>query len=410
MAAKRVLVIDGSSSGISGDMLVSSLMDLGAPEKKVLDAMKAAATVLGRSEVKISVEEVKRGGFRCKLLSVKCKKEETHCQAEELLEQVKAAAESTLYTKKAREYAYEAVKLLVDVEAHLHTTDPKDLHLHETGSVDTVIDAIGAALALEHLNLFEAEIYATPVAVGGGLIRFSHGITPAPAPAALHILTLKKIPFHGGPVEGELTTPTGAALLGALDPKPTHFYPQIKPIKVGLGAGLKEIDDVPNILRLILGESLFGAVGDVIAQLESNIDDASGEVISKASETLLKEGAFDVAMIPAYTKKGRPAWIIQVLCNPDDAAKLSSILMVEAGTLGVRCLTVPRYVAKRRTETKTLKIDGVEHRVRVKVSETPEGTLIRAKPEYADLESISKKTGLPVRRLQEMVEGKKGVE
>jgi uncharacterized protein (TIGR00299 family) protein len=404
MAVKRVLIIDGSSAGISGDMLVSSLIDLGAPEKDVLDAMKAAATVLRRSEAEISVEEVKRGGFRCKLLSAKYKEEKTHYQAEELLEQVKAAAESTLYTKKAKEYAYEAVKLLVDVEAHLHTTDPKDLHLHETGSVDTVIDAIGAAFALEHLNLFEAEIYATPVAVGGGLIRFSHGITPAPAPAALRILTLKKIPFHGGPVEGELTTPTGAALLAALDPKPMHFYPQIKPLKVGLGGGVKEIDGVPNILRLILGEDLFSDLGDVIVQLESNIDDASGEVISRASEVLLREGALDVAIIPAYAKKGRPTWIIQALCNPEDVAKLSSILMVEAGTLGVRYHTVPRYVARRRIETTTLRIDGVNYKVRVKISETPEGRLIRAKPEYADLKAISQATGLPVRRLQEMVE------
>ena len=409
MRPPRVLVIDASSAGISGDMLVSSLIDLGAPERDVLDAMKAAATVAGRSDIEISVDEVKRSGFRCKSLSTKYE-ERVHYSAQELLKLLEAAAESALHTKRSREYAYNSVKLLVDVEAQLHATEVEDLHLHETGSLDTIIEAIGAASALEHLNLLDAEIYVTPVAVGGGLIRFSHGITPAPAPAALHILTLKNIPFQGGPVEGELTTPTGAALLAALNPKPVHFYPRIKPLKVGLGAGLKEVEGAPNILRLILGEDLFGGAGDVIAQLESNIDDTSGEVISRASEVLLREGALDVAVIPAYAKKGRPTWIIQALCNPEDVAKLSSILMVETGTLGVRCFTVPRYLAKRRIETTTLKIDGVEYEVRVKVSETPEGSVIRAKPEYADLKSISQKTGLPVRRLQEMVEASREVE
>ena len=185
MTAKKVLVIDGSSAGISGDMLVSSLIDLGAPEKDVLDAMKAVATVLGGAEVEISVDEVKRGGFRCKLLSAKYKEEKTHYRAQDLLEHIKAAAESVLHTRMARKYAYNAVKLLVEVEAQLHAADVEDLHLHETGSVDTIIEAIGAASALEHLGLFDAEIYVTPVAVGGGLIRFSHGITSAPAPAAL---------------------------------------------------------------------------------------------------------------------------------------------------------------------------------------------------------------------------------
>lgn len=409
MAPTKVLVIDAGSAGISGDMLVSSLIDLGAPQKGVLNTVKAALAALGRSEVEISVDEVKRGGFRCRLLSQRCKEEKAHYGAQELLKQVKKAAKSALRTERAVEYAYNAVKVLVDAEARLHAVGIEDLHLHETGSVDTLVEAIGAASALERLNLFDAEIYVTPVAVGGGLIKFSRSITPAPAPAALHILTIKKIPFHGGPVEYELTTPTGAALLAALDPKPVQFYPLIKPLKVGFGAGLKEIDGVPNILRLILGENLFGGVSDVIAQLESKVDDASGEVISRASELLLREGALDVAIVPAYTKKGRPAWIIQALCNLEDAARLSSLLMVEVGTLGVRCFTVPRYLAKRRIEAAALKICGVEYKVRVKVSETPEGELIRAKPEYADLEDISQKTGLPLRRLQEMVEGERGV-
>jgi uncharacterized protein (TIGR00299 family) protein len=404
MKKRKVLVVDASSAGISGDMFVSSLIDLGAPQKNVLGAMKTAAQIVDRSDVDISIEEIKMGGFRCKRLSARYREGYLDCDASKLLEDVKAAAKSALRTRDAVDYAYNAVKLLVEVEALLHGTKIDEVHLHETGSVDTILEVIGAASALERLQLFGAKVYVTPVAVGGGLVRFSHGVTPAPAPAALQILTSKKIAFHGGPVEQELTTPTGATLLAALDPTPTRFYPPIIPLRIGFGAGLKEIENTPNILRVILGEDLYDAAGDIIVQLESIVDDASGEIIGRATQTLLKKGALDVAVIPAYTKKDRPAWIIEALCNPEDSAKLSSILMVEAGTLGVRYFTVPRYLAKRRIETKTLKIGEVEYKVRVKVSETPEGKVIRAKPEYKDLEDISDKTGLSLRRLQRMVE------
>ena len=400
----KVLVVDASSAGISGDMLVSSLIDLGAPQNVVLYAMKIAAQVVDRSEAEVSIEEVKRGGFRCKRLSARYRETQLHRSASQLLEDVKAAAKSALLTKDASDYAYNAVKLLVEAEALLHGIGIGELHLHETGSVDTIIEVIGAASALEHLQLLGAKVYATPVAVGGGLMKLSHGITSAPPPAALQILTSKNIAIHGGPVEEELTTPTGAALLAALDPEPTHFYPLFKPLKVGFGGGSKELESIPNILRVILGETLPDAKGDIIVQLESIVDDASGEVIGRAAQTLLKEGALDVAIIPAYTKKGRPGWIIEVLCKPEDSTKLSSILMVEAGTLGVRYFMAPRYLAKRRIETRTLKIGKEEYKVRVKVSETPEGTVIGAKPEYKDLEGISDNTGLPLRRLQRMVE------
>ncbi|MEM3892056.1 MAG: nickel pincer cofactor biosynthesis protein LarC [Nitrososphaerales archaeon] len=401
----KILVIDASSAGISGDMLVASLVDLGAPQRYVLEAMVEAVKVLEQGEAEIDVEEAKRGGFRCKLIKAKYKQRETSYTPTEILEAVKTAAKITTHTKKAAEYAYRAVKMLIDTEAHLHNKTIDNLHLHETAGADTLAEAIGAAVALEQLDLLDAQIYATPVAVGGGLIKFSHGITPSPSPAALSILTISEIPFHGGPVEMELTTPTGASLLAALNPKPTRFYPQIKPLKIGFGGGLKEIDALPNILRIILGSKTVEDTQDTIVQLETNVDDVTGEVISRTSEILMKQGALDVATTPAYLKKGRPGWVIKVLCRQEEAFKLSNILMLETGTLGVRTLTIPRYLARRRMETKILNIKGKKYKVRVKVSETPEGKLIRVKPEFKDLEKISEETEVPLTQLQKMVQG-----
>ncbi|MFN3621423.1 MAG: nickel pincer cofactor biosynthesis protein LarC [Nitrososphaerales archaeon] len=401
----KILIIDASSAGISGDMLVASLIDLGAPQRDVLDAMTEAVKALEQAEAEIDVEEAKRGGFRCKLLKAKYKQRASNYTPSEILEAVKTAAKSTTHTKKAAEYAFRSVKMLIEAEAHLHNKSVDNLHIHETGAADTVAEAVGVAVALERLNLIDAQIYATPVAVGGGLVKFSHGITPSPSPATLHILAASKIPFHGGPVDTELTTPTGASLLASLKPKYTRFYPQIIPLKAGFGGGLREIDDLPNILRTILGSKMAEDAQDIIVQLETNVDDVSGEVISRTSERLMEQGALDVTTIPAYMKKGRPGWIIKVLCRQEDAFRLSSILMLETGTLGVRTLTMPRYLAKRRIETKSLKIKGKEYKVRVKISETPEGSLIRVKPEYNDIRKISEETDIPLNQLQKMVQG-----
>jgi len=411
---RKILVIDSSTSGIAGDMLLGALLDLGANPKRVINAIKTLENpAYGYHHIDITLNEVMRGQFRAAQINVTSTTTEKQ-HGKELINIIETAAKNIDMSIKAQEFASKVICTLINAEAQLHKTNPDHTHLHEVALVDTAAEILGCAVALDDLSLFESQIYATPVAVGGGIVEFSHGTVPVPAPAVLSILQFKNFPLHGGPIEQELATPTGVALLVNLEAKPIRFYPALTPLKTGYGTGTKEYSHhtpttIPTPLRLTLGTTVADAtvvdqeiVQGEIAVLETNLDDVSGEIIGYTIEKLLNEGAKDVSVIPTVTKKNRPGHLIKVIADKKDTTHLSELLIAETGTLGVRIHYCQRHLTSREVIAIDLTVLGNKETIKVKISKNAQGKIIRIKPEYQDLKHLAEKTKQPLRELAEL--------
>jgi pyridinium-3,5-bisthiocarboxylic acid mononucleotide nickel chelatase len=404
----KIVVIDAQVAGVAGDMILGALLDLGADQAKVTAAIKSLEREeFGYKNINIVIEKVMRKGFRGTKIDVTAEGKNRK-DGHQLIHIIEQSSENLKLSAEAKQFASNVIHTLVDTEAKLHNHVHSghhlaDAHLHEVGLVDTPAEIIGIAVALDDLRLFDAKIVATPVSVGGGLFTFSHGTVSAPSPAALAILQSKSFPLKGGPVESELATPTGASIIVNLASESRRFYPEMTPEKVGYGAGCKEFSDVANLLRIIVGKPVEdGVMEDQIAVLETNIDDVSGEIVGHSVERLLSEGAKDVSIIPIYTKKNRPGQIIKVIADQKDTHHLSRVLINETGTLGVRVYFCERHIVTREPHSVDILINGNKEPIKVKVSRTSQGEVIRIKPEFDDLKRLAEKTGKPLRELSEL--------
>jgi len=403
-AGKRVVLVDCGAAGISGDMLLGALLDLGVREGLLSELAQAVANAASWCRgLEVRAEDVIRGGFKAKRVLIKAD-EKRPATGEELLSALLKALKTLSLSEQAAELAKATLKTLLEAEAAVHGGE--GAHLHELGSVDTLIDILGVAACLEELGLLgRADFLATPVAVGSGLVRFSHGLTPVPAPATLEILRSRSFPFRGGPVEGELATPTGVAILVNLARAAVDFYPQIRPLAVGYGAGSRDLPGVPNVLRVVVGESVSPELApERVCVLETNVDDVDGELLGYVIEKLLSEGALDACVIPVVAKKNRPGHIVRALAREDDAARLAALLMKELGTLGVRALRCERWAAPRELRAIEVEVGGVRRPVRVKVAWGPDGQLLRAKPEFDDLRTLAEAAGVSLREVRKAAE------
>ncbi|MCW4008753.1 MAG: nickel pincer cofactor biosynthesis protein LarC [Candidatus Bathyarchaeota archaeon] len=400
----KILVIDCQLAGISGDMFLGALIDLGADVSKVTAAIKALEKKeYGYKNIKVHVQRVMRKGF--KATKIDATAESTHIKSgPELITIVEESTKNLKLSEKAQQFASNTIRTLVNAEAALHGGELSDAHLHEVSLVDTPAEIVGAAVAMEDLGLFNAKVYATPVSVGGGLFKFSHGTVSSPAPATLAILASKNFPLKGGPVESELTTPTGAAILVNLAEEVSGFYPEIAPLKVGYGAGNKDFAEMPNVLRVTLGAPLeSGLLTDSVVILETNIDDVTGEVIGYSVDRLLREGAKDVCVIPMFTKKNRPGQILKIVADAKDAKRLSRVIIEETGTLGVRVYPCKRHILNRELFSVDVQVDGVGETVKVKVARDIQGKIIQIKPEYEEVKKLAEKKGKPLREIADLI-------
>lgn len=390
--------------------MVGALLDLGVEIPKFIEAMEGTAKYLeGCDGLVVEVEDVSRRGFQAKKLHVEAdERDHRHVRGFELRDAIQNIAEDLKLSVEARDLATRSIDSLIDAEAKVHGETPSDVHLHEAGSIDTVVDIIGTAYALDELGLTkDTKIYSTPVAVGGGLFNFSHGKVQSPAPATLEILRSKAFPMVGGPIEFELTTPTGAALLVNIVDEAVPFYPPIKPMRTGNGSGTKDFESMPNIVRLTLGEPIrSNLLVDEIYVLETNLDDVTGEVIGYTIDRALQEGARDISVIPMTTKKNRPGHILKVITDRENVNRLTMLLMEETGTLGVRMYPCKRHILARNVTPMEIKLEGLEEVVRVKVSRNREGKVIQVKPEYDDVKSLAEKTGRTLREIMSLVSEK----
>jgi uncharacterized protein (TIGR00299 family) protein len=307
---------------------------------------------------------------------------------------------------RAKVFALESLKTIISAEAKIHGEDFGGVHLHEASSIDTLADLVGCAVALQDLGLFGARIFSTNVAVGGGLLKFSHGTIPNPGAAILEIFRGRKFVLAGGQADGELTTPTGAAMLVNLaQDGSTSYYPSLAPETVGYGAGKKEFEGFPNVVRLVVGSSriVSETSKDTVCVVESNIDDASGELIGNLVERL-SEIAKDVTVIPGITKKSRPTFLIRIISEKAQLDDVLEVLFSESGTLGARAQEVERYILPRAILTVPVSIDGNTFNVHVKVTRSSAtGKITNVKPEFEDIKIIASRNQMAVKRVLELV-------
>lgn len=378
--------------GASGDMTIAALIDLGADPEKIKTAMELAANV----EVEISRSN-KKGISACSV-EVSTKKEGSVALSE-IIARIKALDLPSIVIADA----ISVFNILGKAEAKIHGTTLEKLHFHELGQEDAIADIIGACTAFHDLGLKDYRIYCTPVSVGMGFIEFSHGKFPVPAPAALEILKDYSLSWQMGPVDGELLTPTGAALLA-------HFVnelgiiPVIKAHKISYGAGSKD-RNVPNVLRIIKGDIDDALITDMIEMLETNVDDVTGQVLGYLIEELLTAGARDVSIIPATMKKGRSGHIIQVISKPEDSPALARKIIEETGSLGVRIIPIKhRLIAQREMDKVSVILNGKKFEIAVKIARDLRGVLLNISAEFEDCKRVSKESGIPVRDVIRLTE------
>lgn len=409
-------------SGISGDMTVAALLDLGADEKVLL----AALASLPLDGYKIKISRVVKGGLdACDFMveiegeqknhdydmaylhGIQESRQETSREGNGILEKthhehrhladIEQIIEQAALTERAKSTAKKIFRILAEAEAKAHGTDVEQVHFHEVGAVDSIIDIIAAAVCLDNLDITEVII---PVLYEGtGTVRCQHGILPIPVPAVTNIAAQHQLSLHIMEVEGEFVTPTGAAIAAAV--RTSSQLPERFVIRrTGQGAGKRSYEK-PSILRAMLieeekepssagteTEKKENAAGRCIYKLESNMDDCTGEALGYLMERLFAAGAKDVYYTPVLMKKNRPAYELSVLCDQTDIYKLQNIIFEETTTIGIRRVEMERTVLSREIRM----VDTAFGPVHVKVCTLPGGDL-RAYPEYNDIKQLCKSSG-----------------
>jgi uncharacterized protein (TIGR00299 family) protein len=293
-------------------------------------------------------------------------------------------------------------EILGEAEAAVHGTDLGSTHFHEVGADDAIADVVGTCLLLADLDI--ERVVTTPVATGGGTVEMSHGTYPVPAPAVTEIAARADYSIQGGPVDRELLTPTGAAILAHLA-EGVDSLPSIRVETSGYGAGGYDLDGIPNVLRAMVGETDGLLRKEPITVLETNLDDATPETLGSLQETLADAGARDVSVLPSTMKKSRPGHLVKVIVRPEDADRVARRLAEETGTLGVREHGAGhRWVAERESETVTIEIDGESYDVPVKIASDQSGTVFDVSAEHDDAADIAGQTALPVREIRRRAE------
>ena len=325
-------------SGISGDMTLGALVDAGVD----LAAIQAAVDSLKLPSCKLVQTEVKRKGVRATKINVEHEPEHAHRHLHHITDMIDASE----LTPRQKDLAKRIFTKLGEAEAKVHGTTIRKVHFHEVGAVDSIADICGAAVGWDLLGV--DRIVCSPVPTGRGFVQIEHGRCSIPAPATAELL--QGVPLAESHVDGELTTPTGAAILATL----VDSYgplPSLKIDRIGYGSGDKDFATHPNILRLFVGESVESAASDQVWVVETNLDDVSGEIIGYCTTKLWEKGALDVYTTSIQMKKNRPGTTITVLCQAADLEKIEKTLFRETGTLGVRRWPVSRHKMERKAHS-----------------------------------------------------------
>lgn len=386
-----VVIFDPQNSGIAGNMIIGAFIDLGVDKNAVTEVMEYYSSYFG--EIQIDIKKIQKSGTSATYADIKCQ-DKKPIKYKELIRRLNEIKPHQKITADILSLAMEVFETLAEAESQIHGTNPEEVHFHEVGAADAVADIIGASYCYYQLKMDNQKVYGLPVALGGGRKQTSHGTITIPAPATLEIL--KGIPTFGGPVNEELTTPTGAALLKVMVDEFMDFYPLLISGDVGYGAGKLDMP-FPNTLRVVMGQSMIAS--DKVSILETNLDNISGEILGHSFNSLLEAGALDVTIIPTITKKNRPGHLLRVITKPQDSTKVSEAIIRETGTLGVRVLPyVHRNIAERKIIPIEIDVTGETFKIDIKVGLIGE-EIISIAPEYDDARKISSKTGISLKNV-----------
>lgn len=373
-------------SGISGDMTLGAFVDLGVP----VDWLRETLAEMPLEGFGLEAKPVFRNGIRAQNIFVTAA--ETH--ASRNYARIRALITGSPFSEKVKSLSLGMFEKVAVAEAHIHGCTLEKVHFHEVGGIDAIVDIVGTALCVERLGI--ERFAARTVPLGRGVVQCAHGTLPLPAPATLAIL--KGVPVHGTDIEGELVTPTGAAIIKTLS-ESFDGMPPMTVQAVGYGAGKREGTERPNLLRVVVGESV-GTSGfvsehlqtDTVMVVETSIDDMNPEFYGFLMERLFDEGALDVVWSPVFMKKNRPGTMVQVLCRPDRKEKITRCILSETTAIGVRYGEMQRSLLPRKSvmvstsfgEIKAKQITGVN------------GAL-RTVPEFEACKAVALEKGMPMR-------------
>lgn len=366
--------------GASGDMILGALIDAGAD----FESLREALSSLKVSGYTLGIEKVNKHGTMATQFTVNV--DENQAQPHRHLRHIVEIIESGELPQAVKDASIRTFNRIAECEAEVHGTTKEKIHFHEVGAIDSIVDIIGAHLAIDQLK--PDRIIASSLHVGSGTVKCAHGVMPVPAPATA--LLLRGAPSYGGEVDGELLTPTGAALITQLA-ESFGPMPEMRIEAVGVGSGTKDLPDRPNVLRAFWGESVSsGRKTETISVIEANIDDMNPELFPPLISALLKEGARDAFLTPVLGKKGRPGHLVTVLCDPLKQDQLAAVLFRSTTTLGVRMRREERICLEREWRN----VDTPWGEVSVKLGYF-EDRVSTSSPEYDDCARLAAQAGVP---------------
>jgi len=379
-------------SGISGDMTVGALIDLGLP----IEAVREAIRVLALDGVEVSSERVERSGIAATKFHVRVHGQ--HPERRDLASthghrpwlEIRELLASSRLAAPVRERALAIFARLAAAEAEAHGLALEAVHFHEVGALDAIVDVVGAALGFVHLGV--ERIHVAPLPLGQGMIQAGHGVLPVPGPAVAYLLRGHAVRFGDG--EGEIVTPTGAAIVAGL--AVPGAVPPLRLEAVGYGAGDRILDDRPNLLRIVVGEGHAAPASDEVIVLEATVDDTSPQLWEHVLERLLEAGARDAFLTPVVMKKSRPGVTLTVLAAPEACERLAAIVFAETSTIGLRWAPWRRTVLPREER----RVDTPWGSVRIKLALAPDGSRNLA-PELEDCRRLAREHRVPLKQVHQ---------
>lgn len=377
-------------AGASGDMILGAMVAAGVDPS----ALREQLSRLNVDGFKIDFETVDRSGLSATYARVGTAHEHKHRR----LSDIKQIIENSGVSDAAKKLSIQIFTRLAEAEARVHNEPVDHVHFHEVGALDAIVDIVGAAICFDLLKI--DRFLCSPLHVGSGVIQMAHGRFPVPPPAVAELL--KGVPFYSTDIQGELLTPTGAAIITTVC-REFGPIPQMKTEITGYGAGTRQYKDFPNVLRVMLGETeADDATGERLWMIETNIDDMSPQLLGHVMDVAFEQGALDCYFTPVQMKKNRPGVLLSVLCEPDKKEALLNLLFTETTTLGIRSYEVTRRALRRsmtRVETQYGPID-------VKVAHL-NGRVVNEMPEFDQVRAAATKAGVPLKVVEEAVRATK---
>ena len=396
-----VLVIDPQIAGVSGDMLLCALVDLGANQNKILEGIKQSEKFFLNSSInKIIFNKIQKNGIHSTELILDIKNDIHQKKGSEIKKAITDSVQVLKLSDQAKIFAESCINTLISAESKIHGISEDIVHFHEASSIDTLVDIVGITIALDDLRLFDEKIICLPISIGSGFVTFSHGTMSNPASAILEIFKNSNLIIKGNSTNNELTTPTGACVLVNLFASSEEFFPPMKIISIGYGAGQKNFKDFSNVLKMVRGHSNY-LTKDSVKILETNLDDISGEILGNLIDKIMKVGAKDISIFSGITKKGRPTNLVSVICDDKTVDSILDMLIIETRTLGVRIFDSNRVVVPRSIHNVSLSIGAHSFQVTYKKSLFKE--IVDFKIEFEDIKHISDIIGKSLKETESLL-------